>query len=133
MDFEQYNPPQFTSAPIAPLILPTRPPLWRRPAFWASLGVTALIIAGFMWLLSANRNTFSRDAVQLEVEAPRDIRAGDRVSYFFRYQNTSTIDVANARLIFYVPSDALVIEGNEAKATTTLTIPLGTLAAGQSG
>jgi hypothetical protein len=113
-------------------------PLSRRP-FW-NLGKTKLVIIGLAVLLVVaivffflGRGSFREGNVELNIEGPKEISAGESVSYKVTYKNNNKIVLTGVKLNFFYPADAIVTRDQEVLNITNEDFEIGELKSGESG
>ena len=70
-------------------------------------GIIILILLGawFLW-----RNVYSRDVLKLEILAPSEMEAGEKVEYIIRYKNNGNVRLEKPRLVFEYPENMIISE-----------------------
>ncbi len=123
---------------IEPIQNPNLKPLFSRP-FW-SLGKTKLIIIGFAALLVVaivffflGRGSFREGNIELNIEGPKEISAGESVSYKVTYKNSNKITLTGIKLNFFYPPDAIVTRDQNILNITNEDFDIGELKSGESG
>jgi len=110
----------------------------RRPFF--NFGRVKLIIIGsFIFLVIVlvffflGRGSFRESGVELKIEGSKEISAGELVSYKITYQNNNKLSLAEVKLNFFYPPEAIVIRDGNILDVTNESFDLGELESGQSG
>ncbi len=85
-----------------------------RNTFTKGLIVLGIIFAGISMLLW-QRNSYSKEAMRVEVLAPKEAKAGDEIEYSVTYKNNGSILLEQVRLIFEFPSGSMPSEGNSTR------------------
>lgn len=123
---------------IEPIQNPNLGPPPRRP--FLSSGRAKLIIAGLAILLAValifffwGRSSFSESNVELKIEGPQEISAGEPVSYKITYKNDNKISLTGVKLNFFYPADAIVVKDQNILDVTNENFDLGELKSGESG
>lgn len=57
--------------------------------------------------------SFSKDRVELRIDAPTEISSGEEVEFAIHYKNNNQVALNDVRLIIDYPQDAYDVEGNE--------------------
>ncbi len=90
-----------------------------------------LVIALIFFFLG--RGSFSENGVDFEIEAAKEISAGDLVTYKIKYRNDNKVDLNNVKLSFFYPQDAIVLKEEGISSTTNENIDIGDLNSGEAG
>ncbi len=94
------------------------------------LGMLLLISLVFFFM---GRGSFGESRVELEIEGPKEISAGESVSYKITYANNNKISLSDIKLSFFYPLDAIVTRDNNVLDVTNENFDLGELKSGESG
>ena len=79
------------------------------------------------------RGSFSEGRVELEIEGPKEISAGELVSYKITFANNNKISLSDVKLSFFYPPDAIVTRDNNILNVTNENLDIGELKSGESG
>lgn len=66
------------------------------------------------------RNTYSKEALILEVLVPEEAKTGEEVKFTVRYKNQGNIRLEDVNLVFNYPEGALPLDDNEKRITKDL-------------
>lgn len=123
---------------IEPIQNPNLGPPPRRP--FLSFSKAKIIIIGLAVLLVIalvffflGRGSFSEGKVDLKIEGPQEISAGELVSYKITYANNNKISLSGVKLNFFYPTDAIVTRDQNILSITNENFDLGELKSGESG
>ncbi len=120
---------------VTPLNQPEPQPSWfarYKIKLAASLSLLLLLVAGSVYFFG--RGGFSLDSVKVEVKGEQEIAAGELVTYKVHYENNNKVSLLNAKLVFFYPDDAVVLQkdGNISDSHSIAT-DLGTVTPGGRG
>ncbi|MEX2052918.1 MAG: hypothetical protein WD898_01685, partial [Candidatus Paceibacterota bacterium] len=104
---------------------------FKRAKFLFIGALILLVIALIFFLLG--RGSFSESGVDFKIEAPKEISAGDLVTYKIKYQNKNKVDLSDVRLSFFYPQDAIVMKEGDTSSITNENIDIGDLGSGVEG
>ncbi len=96
------------------------------------IGVVILAVIALVFFFMG-RGSFGEGRVELKIEGPKEISAGELVSYKIKYANNNKIPLSGVKLSFFYPPDAIVARDNNILNITNENFDLGELKSGESG
>lgn len=110
------------------------------PLTWLNKHKTKLVFGGgalillvgvfYFWL---GNNGFSQNNVEVKIEGPEEISAGELATYKVKYENNNKVELKNAKLLFFYPDDAIVVKDEKILEGHSETIELETVRAKSDG
>lgn len=97
----------------------------------AVIVVVALVGIGAFWLLAGG--AFSQSKVELMIDGPKEIAAGELATYKVIYNNKNKIQLTGAKLTFFYPDSAVAVKDDDVAETNNLTVDIGTIDPGANG
>src|SRR3989344_2789843 len=105
-------------------------PFWKMKKFrYGIIGVVLLAVIIFL----ITGNPFSQSNVDLKLEGPQEIAAGELATYKVHYENKNKSALVNAKLIFFYPDDAVVIKDDRVALSNNTSVDLGKIDYRQGG
>lgn len=97
---------------------------------WGAGGLLVVALVAFL----LGRSSFSEGKVDLKIEGPTEITAGELVTYKITYKNNNRAALSDVKLNFFYPQDAIVSrDGNIVSGAVADNITIGELKRGESG
>ncbi len=91
-----------------------------------------LLVTGGV-IIFLNRKPFSEARVEFKIEGPSEISSGELVAYKISYVNNNKAALADAKLTFFYPTDAVAVRDGNVSNVTNEIIDVGIIAAGGAG
>lgn len=116
---------------LEPRIMPA-PFFSRRRIKLFSLGAAVLLAVALVFFF-LGRGSFSESNVELKIEGPQEISAGELVSYKITYANNNKVSLSGVKLNFFYPGDAIIMRDQNILNVTNENFDIGELKSGESG
>lgn len=110
------------------------------PLTWLNKHKTKLVFGGgalilligvlYFWL---GNNGFSQDNIEVKIEGPQEIAAGELAEYKVTYKNKNKIELEDAKLTFFYPEDSIVIKDEKVLSEHSEIVELETIRAKSDG
>ncbi|MBI2113379.1 MAG: hypothetical protein HYT50_02275 [Candidatus Wildermuthbacteria bacterium] len=86
---------------------------------WTIIAIAVVLLAGFAFW-SWQKNSFPKSALRFEIIGPREVTAGQEVTYTVSWKNTSQVSLENPVLVFEYPEGTVLLEGESHRNTIQL-------------
>ena len=93
--------------------------------------IVILLGIGAFWLLVGGN--FSQNNVELKIDGPKEIAAGELATYKVAYNNKNKVQLTNAKLTFFYPDSAVAVRDGEVAEANNSAVDLGNINPGAEG
>jgi len=96
--------------------------------------VVAVVIAAAYFMYLKGQQSFDKEKVKIEINAPGEVASGDEITFTIEYRNETGVKLRNPRIIFFTP-EKFVFTSSDKKPNegAVLSWNVDDLAAGEAG